>query len=596
MSTTSDEALYTVLAAAAGLTALLGTSRFGSPCIFPVEASPAEKKPMLVWQVIATNPATTHGEGGSDSRLDMVHVQLTALDATPIKCARIIYEARLAIEGSATLKGIMTGEQTLPREDDADCHGRTADFLIQNYPDANLAAPVITRSLTEDGERGVPFSYFITATHSPTSYNATGLPAGLSINTATGEISGTPTEDFSGTVVISATNAGGTGTADLELTIAEQAPTTLLHILVTGQSNALGGNATPLVTTGVIDGGKMFVGGMKPGLSLATLVDLQEEIVSVSGETGMASLVRWLRANDAGGVVYLVSNVAQDGARYTDICKGTTAYSHHMAQVAAGLARATELGLTYRVLCVVAVHEQDEAFNAGVAYRAALATWQSDYDTDCKALTGQAEDIPMIHAMQGVAGAMQYNSADLDGSSAIALFQAHFDQPAKVVIATPETYFDFLVSPHFSAGSHVWMGEQMAKVIKRVCFDEETFSPIYPSAALVAGSDIIVDFVVPVPPIRLDYAYNAYVPSAGFQYKSSDGIRYPTSVEVTGASQLTLHFSSSLTGTSKRLSYAIDNLLPKIERGSNVADSDAETPIAAPNLNNFMPAWYLNIT
>src|SRR3989442_829877 len=53
--------------------------------------------------------------------------------------------------------------------------------------------PVIKRSLTATGRVGVAFSYTITATNSPTSYNATGLPAGLSVNTSTGVISGTPT-------------------------------------------------------------------------------------------------------------------------------------------------------------------------------------------------------------------------------------------------------------------------------------------------------------------------------------------------------------------------------------------------------------------
>ena len=60
---------------------------------------------------------------------------------------------------------------------------------------------------------------YITATNSPTSFNATNLPTGLSINTTTGVISGTPT--FSGTtnVSITATNVSGSDTRILELTI-----------------------------------------------------------------------------------------------------------------------------------------------------------------------------------------------------------------------------------------------------------------------------------------------------------------------------------------------------------------------------------------
>lgn len=81
-------------------------------------------------------------------------------------------------------------------------------------------APEITSSTSASGTQGEAFFYEITATNNPTSYGASGLPAGLSINASNGLISGTP--DVSGVfnVTISASNSGGTGTAQLTLTIA----------------------------------------------------------------------------------------------------------------------------------------------------------------------------------------------------------------------------------------------------------------------------------------------------------------------------------------------------------------------------------------
>ncbi len=55
------------------------------------------------------------------------------------------------------------------------------------------AAPLVTSGLTSSGVRGTAYSYTITGTHNPTSYGATNLPGGLSLNTSTGVISGTPT-------------------------------------------------------------------------------------------------------------------------------------------------------------------------------------------------------------------------------------------------------------------------------------------------------------------------------------------------------------------------------------------------------------------
>jgi hypothetical protein len=84
------------------------------------------------------------------------------------------------------------------------------------------AAPVITNSpLTAAGTVGTPFSFTITATNSPTSYTASTLPLnGLSIVAATGVISGTPTAVGTMSVLLGATNAGGTGNATLTITIA----------------------------------------------------------------------------------------------------------------------------------------------------------------------------------------------------------------------------------------------------------------------------------------------------------------------------------------------------------------------------------------
>jgi hypothetical protein len=85
------------------------------------------------------------------------------------------------------------------------------------------AAPTITSALSATGTVGTAFSYTITAGNSPSSYNATGLPAGLSVNTSTGAISGTPTAVGATNVTISATNSSGTGTATLALSITASA-------------------------------------------------------------------------------------------------------------------------------------------------------------------------------------------------------------------------------------------------------------------------------------------------------------------------------------------------------------------------------------
>jgi len=87
--------------------------------------------------------------------------------------------------------------------------------------------PVITSPLTACGSVGTPFSYTITATNNPTSFTASPLPNGLTVNTSTGVISGTPTRTGTTSVTVTASNGGGpcnTATATLVITIGN-APT-----------------------------------------------------------------------------------------------------------------------------------------------------------------------------------------------------------------------------------------------------------------------------------------------------------------------------------------------------------------------------------
>ncbi|TAE39655.1 MAG: T9SS C-terminal target domain-containing protein [Sphingobacteriales bacterium] len=104
----------------------------------------------------------------------------------------------------------------------------TGTYSINNFTfngtvvPATPVTPVITSSLTTSNTINIPASvYQITASNFPASYNATGLPPGLSINTTTGRITGTPTSAAGSpyNVTISATNGAGTGSTTLVYTI-----------------------------------------------------------------------------------------------------------------------------------------------------------------------------------------------------------------------------------------------------------------------------------------------------------------------------------------------------------------------------------------
>jgi hypothetical protein len=65
----------------------------------------------------------------------------------------------------------------------------------------------------------LPFTYLITAINSPLSYGALDLPFGLTVDSGNGLVSGEPTVSGTFYVTLQATNATGTGTSPLTLTI-----------------------------------------------------------------------------------------------------------------------------------------------------------------------------------------------------------------------------------------------------------------------------------------------------------------------------------------------------------------------------------------
>ncbi len=96
----------------------------------------------------------------------------------------------------------------------------TATFSNVAYSQtAPTGSPEISSATTAVATLAASFSYSINASASPTIYSVSGLPAGLSINTSTGLIAGTPTAIGQSVVTLGATNASGTGTATLILNV-----------------------------------------------------------------------------------------------------------------------------------------------------------------------------------------------------------------------------------------------------------------------------------------------------------------------------------------------------------------------------------------
>lgn len=388
--------------------------------------------------------------------------------------------------------------------------------------------------------------------------------------------------------------------AQTDLAIAAAPPpptiTKLQHILVTGQSNAVGASALPLLSGSAgPDNTRMFNGGIYPlgdSGNLASLVPLVGSIDgNALGENICYSLAGWLAEQNA-DTLFLVSLTGAGGLAYNSLKQGTTCYAQHLAQVAAAKAIADGLGLTYRVLCVCVVHGEQDQLVSNTGYAADLAQWQADYDADIKAISSQSEMVRLVACQQAGYSADDGSALSFTASSSLLLLQASDAAADNIIIPSPRYMLDHPASPHFANWGHRLLGEHYAKAIQAACIDEAGWAHVRPLSAVLTGDTIVVAFLVPTPPLVFNFEDVLIQPNMGFVFEDSTDSAAISSVTITGPAEITIVLDGTPSGESPALRYACDNTgisnSPKIGGGrGNVCDSGSATSRFGFTLRNF---------
>ena len=145
--------------------------------------------------------------------------------------------------------------------------------------------PSITSALSVSGTDGIPFSYTATANNGATNFMASGLPPGLTLNGTTGVISGTITASGTSSVLLSASNILGTGSAATVIF----SITDLALPSVTSPGVALGGAGNTFsYTIGSTNYPTSYSAvGLPPGLSLNPTTGVISGTLSAVGTYGV---------------------------------------------------------------------------------------------------------------------------------------------------------------------------------------------------------------------------------------------------------------------------------------------------------------------
>ncbi len=192
--------------------------------------------------IITNSPLTAAGTVGTPFSFTITASGTpTSYTATPLPAGLSIVAATGAITGTPTTVGttsVLLGATNTT--------GTGHATLTITVAAAGIAPIIANNPLTASGTVGTPFSFTIVASGSPTSYAASPLPAGLSIVAATGAITGTPTTVGTTSVLISATNATGTGSSTLVVTVSAAG---VAPVISNGTPTAAGTVGTPFSFT-----------------------------------------------------------------------------------------------------------------------------------------------------------------------------------------------------------------------------------------------------------------------------------------------------------------------------------------------------------
>jgi hypothetical protein len=368
------------------------------------------------------------------------------------------------------------------------------------------------------------------------------------------------------------------------------------HVLGTGQSLSVGTLGTPVLSLTQPYANITFVTGvLSGGAGLTSFIPLVEKTVETHSSS-FANLITMMARDvilvgaPAGQTSHdlLISQHGIGGQPYSAIKKGgtTTCYADGLAQAKAGHDLAVAAGKSYVIRAVTNVHGESDHVALNAAYEANLLQWQADYETDAKVLSGQAESVPMLHSQ--ISSWTRFNSSTTSQIPAAQL-AAHVDSAGKVVLVGAKYHLPYVADGvHLTTEGYQHMGEDYAKVYRRVILEGKAWEPVRPKTVTRAGAVVTVTMHVPAPPLVLDTTLVTDPGKFGFEW-ADDGPATPTvtSVALSGPDTVVVTLSAAPTAAHPRLRYAYTGTAgalagPTTGPRGNLRDSDA-----TPSRNNY---------
>jgi hypothetical protein len=363
-------------------------------------------------------------------------------------------------------------------------------------------------------------------------------------------------------------------------------------IIGNGQSLSVGSRGTPVLTTKqsfnnlkLYDATGKYALDSSGTLSLVPLVEPIRPLCSIEsnpypcsiyGETPHTALSIQLttiaKAEGATDYITLHSVVGQGSAPLSVITKGGSgnAYAAGLSEARSFKKMADAAGKTFGYIAVVFTHgETDNGFAS--SYESNLYKLYQGYAADLPVITGQSQPIPLI-ASQQVSSPPTGNGLTNTplGGTALAVWQGSIEHAGEIICAGPKYQYRYYstggtnTDPHLYAAGYRRLGEKYAEIIDAIADQGETWRPLQPTSATLAGTSLTVNFQVPNPPLAwepslaISTTVGAWKDGRGFEVVDSTGPLTISSATISGQA-VVLTLAAAPVGSNVRVRYATYN-------------------------------------
>lgn len=273
--------------------------------ILPADNVPVITSPTFAFGIVGTDFTYSITAGGTPAFPAAPFPAPFVLDAVNLPPGLAVNPSTGVIQGKPTAAGRYV--VSLVGTNSAGT-GPFRDLTIEILP--SPTAPVITSVPFAAGQVGTPFSYQITGTENPTSFEVLGAPAWMTVNTGTGAIAGTPAVPGTLGVTLLASNANGISSpVILSLTVAASpnAPVVTSSRAASGKvQTAFTYQITALVPTGAPAVSSYVATGLPSGLGLSSATGVISGSPLASGQFEV-TLIAKSSAGDSQPVTLIIT-------------------------------------------------------------------------------------------------------------------------------------------------------------------------------------------------------------------------------------------------------------------------------------------------